>query len=112
MPALYSGADALVLPSLWEGFGLPLIEAMACGTPVLTSNVSSLVEIGGDAVLLVDPQNVDEIAHKLQKLLTDQALRAKLIEAGFVRARSMSWETTAKQTIDVYRRTVELAAKK
>ncbi len=112
LPALYSGADALVLPSLWEGFGLPLIEAMACGTPVLTSNVSSLVEIGGDAVLLVDPQNIDDIARQLHKLLTDQALRAKLIEAGFVRARSMSWETTAKQTIDVYRRTVELAAKK
>ncbi len=104
MPALYSGAMALIYPSLWEGFGLPVIEAMACGTPVLTSNLSSLPEVAGDAALLVDPTDVDEIAHGMERLATDDALRNGLIAKGLARAAAFSWRNTARQVLDVYQR--------
>jgi glycosyltransferase involved in cell wall biosynthesis len=104
MPALYAGADAFALPSLWEGFGLPLVEAMACGTPVLTSSVSALAEVAGDAALCVDPQSVEDIADGLHTLLTDEATRQRLIAAGFARARELSWDATAAGTVKVYRK--------
>jgi glycosyltransferase involved in cell wall biosynthesis len=99
---LYSGAAVLIMPSLWEGFGLPLIEAMACGTPVITSNISGLCEIAGDAAVLVDPSSVDDIAKQLYRVLTDEPLRMRLIEAGYRRSAALSWEAAAAQTIAVY----------
>jgi glycosyltransferase involved in cell wall biosynthesis len=86
LPALYSAARGFALPSLYEGFGLPVLEAMACGTPALTSNVSSLVEVAGDAALLVDPLSVESIRAALVRLLTDEPLRAALTEHGFRQA--------------------------
>lgn len=104
LPALYSGADALALPSLWEGFGLPILEAMACETPVLTSNVSSLIEVAGDAALTVDPTNTGGMADGLYRLATDEALRAALRQRGRARARQFSWAENAQRTVAVYRR--------
>ena len=102
LPALYSGADALVYPSLIEGFGLPVLEAMRCGTPVLTSSTSSLPEVGGAAALYVDPHNVDEIAAALYKLASQPSLRADLSARGLQRAEMFTWAHTAEQTICVY----------
>jgi glycosyltransferase involved in cell wall biosynthesis len=105
LPALYTGADVLALPSLWEGFGLPLVEAMACGTPVLTSNVSSLAEVAGSAALLVNPRDIDDIARGLLTVLTEPALRERLISAGRERAQALSWDRAAEQTVAIYRAT-------
>jgi len=107
LPALYTAADALALPSLWEGFGLPLIEAMASGTPVLTSNTSSLVEVAEDAAVIVDPRDINAIADGLLRLLTDDNLRAQLIALGSQRAAQWSWEAAARETIAVYREAAE-----
>ncbi|MCS6870921.1 MAG: glycosyltransferase family 1 protein [Anaerolineae bacterium] len=107
LPALYSGAEAFALPSFWEGFGLPVLEAMACGVPVLTSNVSSLAEIAGDAALLVDPHDTSALAEGLLRLLTDSALRERLKAAGKARAAQFTWQQTAQQTLSVYRRLVK-----
>ena len=92
LPGLYRGALALVFPSLYEGFGLPVIEAMACGTPVLTSNTTSLPEVAGDAALLVDPLSVDQITLGVERLCTDAVLRAVLIERGLRQATKFNWE--------------------
>jgi glycosyltransferase involved in cell wall biosynthesis len=102
LPALYSGADALVYPSLIEGFGLPVLEAMRCGTPVLTSSTSSLPEVGGEAALYVDPHNVDGIAAALYKLATQPSLRTDLSARGLQRAELFTWTRTAVQTLRVY----------
>jgi glycosyltransferase involved in cell wall biosynthesis len=91
MPGLYEGAAALVLPSLFEGFGLPLLEAMWCDCPVVCSNATSLPEIGGDAALLVDPESPEALAHAIKRVLTDEELRYFLIERGRRRVRSFSW---------------------
>jgi glycosyltransferase involved in cell wall biosynthesis len=101
VPALYSGADAFCFPSMYEGFGLPILEAMACGTPVVTSTRGSLPEIAGDAALLVDPTSVDEIGQALVRVLSDTDLRIRLITAGQVRARQFSWRATAAATLDL-----------
>ena len=106
LPALYGGADALVYPSLVEGFGLPVLEAMRCGAPVLTSTVSSLPEVAGGAALLVDPLDVEAIADGLARLAGDPALRADLVARGLARAAEFSWEHTARLTLQVYRRFV------
>jgi glycosyltransferase involved in cell wall biosynthesis len=103
LPALYSAADALALPSLWEGFGLPLLEAMACGTSVLTSDTSSLREVTGDAGVLINPMNIDDIAQGLKRLLTDENLRSQLRSAGLQRVKHFSWQENARRTIEVYR---------
>lgn len=92
LPGLYRGALALVFPSLYEGFGLPVIEAMACGTPVITSNTTSLPEIASDAALLVDPANTSEIIHAIEILLNNANLRVKLVAKGLERSKLFSWE--------------------
>jgi glycosyltransferase involved in cell wall biosynthesis len=102
LPALYSAAQCLVFPSLYEGFGLPVLEAMACGTPVVTSNVSSLPEVAGDAALLVDPYAIESIADAVARLLTDSALRQELIRRGTARAAGFTWEAAARQLVSVY----------
>jgi glycosyltransferase involved in cell wall biosynthesis len=102
VPAIFQMASAFAFPSLYEGFGLPPLEALASGVPVLTSNVSSLPEVVGDAALLVDPTNVDEISEGLRTLLEDETLRDKLIPRGKERARLFSWKETARRVLDVY----------
>jgi len=98
--ALYSGALMLVFPSLYEGFGFPVIEAMRCGTPVLCSNTSSLPELAGDAALQVDPLSVDAIAQGIDRLLSDAPLRADLIARGYVQSQKFTWRAAAEQTLD------------
>ncbi len=105
--ALLTGAEALVYPSVYEGFGLPVLEAMACGTPVLTSNLSSLPEVAGDDAVLVDPYESGSIAGGMDSLMRDEALRTRLCEAGPRRARMFSWEETARQTAKVLHRAAQ-----
>jgi glycosyltransferase involved in cell wall biosynthesis len=100
--ALYSLATVFAYPSLWEGFGLPVLEAMACGTPVLTSNVSALPEVAGDAALFVTPTDVEAIADGLARLLDDAALRAELGARGVRRTAAFSWKRCARETLAVY----------
>ncbi len=102
MPILYASSQMLVYPSLYEGFGFPILEAMACGVPVITSNISAMPEVGGDAALYVDPMNANDISEKIQELLSDQNLRKDLISKGFKQADKFSWEETAKQTAQIY----------
>lgn len=99
---IYNAADLFLFVSLYEGFGIPVLEAMACGTPVITSNVSSLPEIAGDAAKLVDPYNIEDIASAMEELLNDKELRREMAEKGFEKAKCFSWEKTAKETIRVY----------
>ena len=99
----YASAAAFVFPSLYEGFGLPPLEAMASGTPVVTSNVSSLPEVVGDAAVLVNPENVFEIARGIREALSSDSLRDALIARGHQQARRFSWEATARQVLEVYR---------
>ncbi|MDA1093692.1 MAG: glycosyltransferase family 1 protein [Acidobacteria bacterium] len=103
LATLYHLADAFVFPSLYEGFGLPPLEAMACGTPVLTSNVSSLPEVVDDAALLVDPHDTAAIAQAMHQILTDQPTRERLIASGRRRASSFSWETSVQRVLRIYR---------
>ncbi len=102
LPAVYSGAALFAFPSLYEGFGLPLLEAMACGVPVVTSNISSMPEVAGDAAVLVDPRDADGLAAAIARVLRDEALRDRLRGAGLARAREFSWEATARRTLDAY----------
>lgn len=101
LPELISGAIALVFPSLWEGFGLPILEAMACGTPVITSNIASMPEVAGDAAILVNPYNTLEIADAMGAIATDNQLRDKLSTLGLARVRQFSWKKTAQQTEEI-----------
>lgn len=103
LPALYGGATAFAFISEYEGFGLPPLEAMACGTPVVASNTSSLPEVIGDAGLLVDPHDVSAIAAALDRVVSDAALRANLKQRSLDRAAAFTWEQTAAQTLAVYR---------
>jgi glycosyltransferase involved in cell wall biosynthesis len=107
LPYYYGCATCLVMPSLYEGFGLPALEAMACGTPVIVSNVSSLPEIVGDAGLTVDPTDVDGLTVALETILTDEALAARLGRLGRERAAQFSWQKTAEETMAVYRKAAE-----
>ncbi|MCA9903211.1 MAG: glycosyltransferase family 4 protein [Anaerolineae bacterium] len=102
LPALYSEARALAFPSLYEGFGLPILEAMACGTPVVTANVSSMPEAAGDAALLIDPYDVDALTDALDRLLHDESLRADLIARGQAQAARFTWARAARELIAVY----------
>lgn len=99
----YSQADVFVYPSVYEGFGLPVLEAMTLGTPVVTSNTSSLPEVAGDAAILVDPQNPVELADAILQVISDSQLRQKLIHKGKQRATLFSWEKTAQATVAAYR---------
>ena len=107
LPHFYTGADIFLYPSLYEGFGLPVLEAMACDTPVITSNLSSLPEVAGDAALLIDPMNVEEIADSIVRLLTDDSLRRDMQKKGSKRAEFFSWKRAAEQILDLYEEAVE-----
>lgn len=104
LPAFYQMAVALVHPSLYEGFGLTLLEAMACGTPVIASRAGSIPEVAGQAALLIDPHSQSEIGHAMMRLESEVALAAKLREEGFKNLKSYTWEQAAKRTLEVYER--------
>ena len=106
LPVLYSAADLFVLPSYYEGFGLPILEAMACGTPVVTSNVSSMPEVAGDAAVLVDPKRTEDIAGGIYRVLNDPALAGTLRERGMIRAKEFTWEKCADETMQVFEEVV------
>lgn len=101
----YSSAAVFAFPSLYEGFGLPPLEAMASGTPVVTSSLSSLPEVVGDAAMIVNPENVFDIARGLRETLLDESVRRRLVEAGFMQSRRFDWKRTAENTLAVYRET-------
>lgn len=102
LPRLYNAADLFVFPSLYEGFGMPPLEAMACGTPVITSNTSSLPEVVGDAGITLNPYDVDGLARAMQEVLTNDRLRLKMVKKGLEQAKKFSWEKAAKETLRVY----------
>lgn len=106
LPTIISQAIALVFPSLWEGFGFPVLEAMACGTPVITSNISSLPEVTGGAAVLIDPYNQDEITAAMQALASDRELCSRLSQQGLEQARKFTWEKTGKATAEILSRFV------
>ena len=101
LPIIINGAIALVFPSLWEGFGLPVLEAMACGTPVITSNLSSLPEVTGDAAILINPYNTGEITAAMEAIARDNNLRSHLSTLSIARASQFSWEKTGKATSEI-----------
>jgi glycosyltransferase involved in cell wall biosynthesis len=106
LPAFYSGAAGFIYPSLFEGFGLPVLEAMACGTPVVTSDRTALPELAGDAGLLIDPESVEALAEAMTRVLTDRALAQDLRRRGLERSQRFSWGETARRTLTVYREAV------
>lgn len=104
----YNGAEAFVYPSFYEGFGLPPIESMSCGTPVICSNTTSIPEVVEDASLFVNPYNVDEISNAILQLLDDKPLREKLIFRGIVRSNKLNWRITAQKTLKIYKSIIEM----
>lgn len=104
LPIIINQAIALVFPSLWEGFGLPVLEAMACGTPVITSNISSLPEVAGDAAILINPYNPGEITAAMTTIINDSETRKQLVEKGLKRANQFSWEKTGLVTVEVLKK--------
>jgi glycosyltransferase involved in cell wall biosynthesis len=106
LPLWYNAARLFAFPSLYEGFGLPVLEAMACGTPVLTSTAASLPEVGGKAAILVSPQDIDRIAQEMERVLNDAQLRTEMRAAGRIQASRFSWRTMTDQTITTYTRAV------
>ena len=107
LKVFYENASAFVFPSLYEGFGLPPLEAMACGTPVLTSNTSSLPEVVGDAAVMVNPENVFEVARGMRQILCDENLRQQLVRKGFEQVHKFSWLTAARETLRLYQLTCQ-----
>lgn len=103
LPTVYAAADLLVVPSTNEGFGLPVVEAMACGTPVVCSDAASLPEVGGDAVVYFDPHNVEEMASTIERLLDSPSLQAEMREKGKAQAAKFSWQECARRHLEVYR---------
>ena len=101
LPYLLAKAKAFILPSLWEGFGIPVVEAMACGTPVIVSKVSSLPEVAGEAGIMVDPESEDQIEQAIRLLVTDEKLRVRLSKKGLIQAKKFSWEKMAKEVINI-----------
>ena len=108
MNALYSGARLFAFPSLNESFGMPVIEAMASGTPTITSNVTSLPEVAGGAAILIDPTDVHALAEAIQRVLSDKALQQTLIEKGLERARPFTWDRGADEVKKLYRSVVRV----
>jgi glycosyltransferase involved in cell wall biosynthesis len=108
LPALYSGASAFIYPSIYEGFGFPIIEAMSCGIPVICANTSSLLEVAGDAALLHDPMDVEQLAETILKVTGDSILCRDMIDKGFANAGRFSWERTAAETLKVYDKVYEV----
>lgn len=108
LPPIYAGADLFAFPSYFEGFGIPVLEAMACGVPVVLARAASLPEVGGEAGLYVDPYSVDDIAAGMRRVLSDSALAGALSQQGLARARTFSWERTARETLAVFERAVAL----
>ena len=100
---LYNCASVLLYPSLYEGFGLPILDSFACGLPVVTSNVSAMPEVGGKAASYVNPYSVEDIKEKLDTVMNDKKLKDKMREKGFLRVKQFSWEKAAKETADIYR---------
>jgi len=111
LPAFYRSASAFVYPSLFEGFGIPPLEAMACGTPVVTSNTSSLPEVAGDAALLIDPYDEQELANALLRIVKDEPLRARLRERGLAQSKKFTWRNAAEKTLQLYRETAKFKTK-
>lgn len=112
LPKLYNAADLFVFPSFYEGFGLPPLEAMACGTPVITSNASSLPEVVGDAGIMVDPHDVVGLAKAMYDVLTNDPLRENLVKKGLQRAKLFNWEKTARETLKVYEEVISTTGKR
>jgi glycosyltransferase involved in cell wall biosynthesis len=108
LPELYRSATAFLFPSLYEGFGLPPLEAMACGTPVITSDISSLPEVMGNAALMVDPLDVLSLSNAIKRVLSDPVLRQSMIGRGLTRANDFRWENSAEQTMSLYERVLAL----
>lgn len=104
LPALYAAAKLFVYPSLYEGFGFPVLEAMAAGCPVITSDRGSLKEVAGEAAILIDPENVEDISAQIQRLIIDTELRSELIKKGKQQAGLFTWEKTAKVVLEVYKK--------
>jgi alpha-1,3-rhamnosyl/mannosyltransferase len=102
LPFVYNLARAFVFPSRYEGFGLPVLEAMSCGTPVICSNASSLPEVVGDAGLLIPPDDVDDLAQAMLQITHDEKMRSELRERGLVQSKQFSWEHAARETVKVY----------
>ena len=109
MPALYRRAHALVFPSLYEGFGVPVLEAMAAGLPVASSRTSSLAEVVGDAALELDPRSAEQMGEAIDRVSRDEDVRRRLRAAGSRQAEKFSWDDSATAHADVYRRAAELA---
>jgi O-antigen biosynthesis alpha-1,2-mannosyltransferase len=101
LPALYRGTIALIFASLYEGFGLPLLEAMACGAPVVTSNVTAMPEVAGGSAMVVDPKSIDQISKAMSQVVTDSSLRRQLRQKGLVRAVEFSWTATVGRVIEL-----------
>ncbi len=108
LPALYRQALGFIFPSLYEGFGLPVLEAMACGCPTLISQTASLPEVAGEAAAYFDPKDTSSIANVLARFVTDPSMRNSLREAGLKQVRSFDWATTARKTLEVYKRVMDL----
>lgn len=106
LPALYTAASLFVFPSLYEGFGLPVLEAMACGTPVICSNIPALTEVAGDAACLVDPLDAENLVRAVGEVMESVALRSQMREKGLSRAALYSWDWTARKTLEVYQRSL------
>lgn len=107
LPYFYNSCSVFVYPSLYEGFGLPPLEAMSCKVPVITSNVSSIPEVVGNGALLINPFDTEEFKNALEKVLEDHAMSIELAEKGFIRSREFSWEKTAANTLNVYKEAYE-----
>lgn len=107
LPIFYNAANIFVYPSLYEGFGLPILESMSCGTPVITSNITSIPEVIGDAGILINPKNLIELQSEMANLLNNESLRNELREKGLKRSKLFTWKKTAKKTLEAYKKIIE-----